>query len=195
MTPKPILLTALLLAAVACSNDAESGDATPVGSVDSLPAATATGSTPAATAADPEPEPPTTETEPSDAVPDTISGSTTTVSDQPPQPVEALYDDGDIDRGLQPFIDQARDDLADRLGVASDEITVHSAVLVIWPDSSLGCPQPGMSYTQANEDGSVIELLHDGDVYRYHTGGLRGPFICEQPTDKLPPPEKISLDD
>jgi len=110
-----------------------------------------------------------------------------------PAAVAPLYEAGDIDRGLRPFIDQAKDDLAVRLGVAVDAISTHAAVLVVWPDASLGCPSPDMRYAQVLTDGSVIELGYDGHIYRYHTGGDRGPFICEQPLTKTPPSEGIGL--
>ena len=107
-------------------------------------------------------------------------------SDVPPQPIEPFYEAGNIDSGLQPFIDQAAADLAIKLGVDVGGITTHAAVLVVWPDASLGCPQPDMQYTQAQTDGSIIELELDGSIYRYHTGGARGPFICDQPVSKPP---------
>lgn len=66
-------------------------------------------------------------------------------------------------------------------------------MLVVWPDASLGCPQPDMFYAQVMTDGSVIELEHDGRYYRYHTGGSQGPFICPQPLTKTTRPEPIDL--
>jgi hypothetical protein len=110
-----------------------------------------------------------------------------------PSTAEPLYTAGDIAKGLQPFIDQAIDDLASRLEVEASTITTHAAVLVVWPDASLGCPQPDMFYAQVMTDGSVIELEHDGRYYRYHTGGTQGPFICPQPLTKTTRPEPIDL--
>lgn len=106
-----------------------------------------------------------------------------------------MYTAGDIDNGLQPFIEQALDDLATRLDVDASDITTHAAVLVTWPDASLGCPQPGMSYAQAQMDGSVIELEHDGRFFRYHTGGSQSPFLCDTPITKTPPTEGLSISD
>ena len=101
-----------------------------------------------------------------------------------------MYERGDIDEGLRPFIDQATEDLAARLAIDPADIEALSAVLVTWPDSSLGCPQPGMQYAQVLTDGSIIELgVGEGDdmvVYRYHTGGSSGPFLCDQPLDRKP---------
>ena len=106
-----------------------------------------------------------------------------------PIPSAPLYSAGDIDTGLKPFIDQAAADLATRLGVPAADITTHAAVLVVWPDASVGCPQPNMRYAQVATDGSIIELAHDATFYRYHSGGGRGPFLCQMPLTSPPPAE------
>lgn len=111
--------------------------------------------------------------------------STTSSAGPPIGSDDSLYP-GRIDPGLSPFVEQAVADLAARLGTTPDRIEVISATLVTWPDSSMGCPQPGMEYLQALQDGSLIELGHDGRVYRYHSGGNRTPFLCDQPLAKPP---------
>ena len=92
-----------------------------------------------------------------------------------------------------PIVAPARADLARRLGVEPDELEVISAEEVTWPDGSLGCPEPGMSYTQALVDGSKVVLGHDDRVYVYHAGDDGQPFLC--PSDDkdgghemVPPP-------
>jgi hypothetical protein len=100
----------------------------------------------------------------------------------------SLYAPGDIDPGLQPWIDEAVADLAGRLGLGADAISVSAAVLVTWPDSSLGCPQPGMEYLQVLTDGAVIELVAGGEIYRYHAGEGSGPFLCATPITTAPAP-------
>ena len=101
-----------------------------------------------------------------------------------------MYERGDIDEGLRPFIDQATEIWPARLAIDPADIEALSAVLVTWPDASLGCPQPGMQYAQVLTDGSIIELgVGAGDdmvVYRYHTGGSQRPFLCDQPLDRKP---------
>jgi hypothetical protein len=85
----------------------------------------------------------------------------------------------DIDPGLQPYIDLAVADLAARLQRDPSEITTRSAVLIVWPDASLGCPMPGMQYAQVQTDGSQIALEVDGVAYDYHAGGDTTPFLCD----------------
>ena len=84
-----------------------------------------------------------------------------------------------IDPGLQPWIDIAVGDLAGRLGVEQDEIVTRSAVLTVWRNGALGCPKPGMQYTQAQIDGAKIVLEVGGSTYSYHAGGSTPPFLCE----------------
>jgi hypothetical protein len=75
--------------------------------------------------------------------------------------------------------------LAARLGVSTDGIRVVSEENVTWPDGSIGCPQPGMSYTQALVDGRRVVLVHDGVEYHYH-GAQNGPlFYCASPSDPV----------
>ena len=119
------------------------------------------------------------------------TGTPPTTGAEPPEgSATTVYERGDIDEGLRPFIDQATEDLATRLAIDTGDIEALSAVLVTWPDASLGCPQPGMQYAQVLTDGSIIELgVGEGDdlvVYRYHSGGSKAPFLCDQPLDRKP---------
>lgn len=93
------------------------------------------------------------------------------------------------DPGRQDFVLQAMQDLAQRLNIDIARIDLVEMEEVVWPDGSLGCPQPGMSYTQALVDGMRIRLSVDGQIYNYHSGGGRPPFLCEQalPGGKMVP--------
>jgi len=82
---------------------------------------------------------------------------------------------------LRRLITQAREDLARRVAVAVDRIEVLEAAAVVWPDAGLGCPRPGMRYKQVPVDGACIRLRAAARVYEYHSGGGRGPFLCEHP--------------
>jgi hypothetical protein len=72
-------------------------------------------------------------------------------------------------------------DLSRRLDVGPEQITVVSAEEVTWRDGSIGCPQPGMMYTQSLTDGSRVVLEAGGRRYEYHAGGRRPAFLCENP--------------
>ena len=86
----------------------------------------------------------------------------------------------DIDPAMQALVDQAVADLATRLKIDAASIVTVSAQAVSWPDGSLGCPQPGMVYTQVMVDGALIQLSANGTTYSYHSGGPRAPFLCQK---------------
>ncbi len=72
-------------------------------------------------------------------------------------------------------------DLAERLGVDRSAVMVLSVENVTWPNSSLGCPEPGMAYMQVLTPGQRISLEVDGRVYEYHGGRGGAPRYCENP--------------
>lgn len=74
-------------------------------------------------------------------------------------------------------------DAAERAGLPAGELQVVTAEAVTFSDGSLGCPQPGMAYTQALVDGyHVVIGTPDGELdYRAaQTGGFR---FCDNPMD------------
>lgn len=81
----------------------------------------------------------------------------------------------------------AKADLARRRAVAPDTIHVIEVRDVTWPDPGLGCPQPGMAYKQVPVDGLLIRLESGGQVFEYHSGGGKAPFLCEQPAARDSP--------
>lgn len=96
---------------------------------------------------------------------------------------------------LQPLVQEAIENLAQRLGIAPEQVAVVEAVAVIWPDAAIGCPQPDMMYIQVPQDGALIRLSASGRLYNYHYGGRRGLFLCEQPgkPGATPAPEEMQL--
>ena len=82
-------------------------------------------------------------------------------------------------------------DLAKHLGVSGEAITVAEAGVVVWRDGSLGCPQPGMMYTQALVPGYRIILSAVGETFDYHASDGGYFLLCEGALaeDPLPPDE------
>jgi hypothetical protein len=108
------------------------------------------------------------------------------------QPVAASDDGGTmtgtpipmpLDPAMQKIVAKAKQDLAQRLPIPEEQIKMVDVQSVVWPDKSLGCPQPGMVYTQVQVDGLLIRFKADGKVYEYHGGGDRSPFLCKNPGD------------
>jgi hypothetical protein len=71
--------------------------------------------------------------------------------------------------GLQDLIARAKEDLADQLSIRKDQISLVETIEVTWPDSSLGCPQKGVSYLQVLTPGYKIILEAGGNQYEYHS--------------------------
>jgi hypothetical protein len=95
--------------------------------------------------------------------------------------------------GLEGLIEKAKEDLAQRLSISVDQISLVEATGVVWPDSSMGCPQPDMKYLQIPEDGALIVLEVEGISYEYHNGGKRGLFLCEKKLKNPSLPPKIDI--
>jgi len=75
----------------------------------------------------------------------------------------------EVPTGSEAAILSAKEDLAQRLGVAVEEITVLKVEAVEWPDTSLGCPRPGEMYAQVITPGYRIILEVRGNRYEYHS--------------------------
>lgn len=71
---------------------------------------------------------------------------------------------------------QARLDLAGRLGIAPDGITLARTEPAEWRDASLGLPRPGKFYAQVITPGYRIVLAAAGAQYAYHCAGDRAVF-------------------
>ncbi len=83
-----------------------------------------------------------------------------------------------ITANLQKLINLAKENLAGRLSVSLSQISLAAAEEALWPDSSLGCPQKGISYLQVQTPGYRIVLEHGGKVYEYHTDQSATVVLC-----------------
>lgn len=59
--------------------------------------------------------------------------------------------------------------LEQQFNVPAANITVESVEPMEWNDGALGCPKPGMMYTQAIVPGYKVTLTRGGQSYWYHT--------------------------
>ena len=80
---------------------------------------------------------------------------------------------------FEPLLRVVIGDLAQRLNIDPADITVIETRAIVWPDRSLGCPQPGVAYLQVPQDGALIRLQAVGREFAYHSGGGKPPFLCE----------------
>ena len=76
---------------------------------------------------------------------------------------------------LQPVLEDA----SSQSGVPANAITIVKATPVTWNDGSLGCPQPGVVYTQALVDGWQVIVEAGGTRIDYRVTGPGRFVICK----------------
>jgi hypothetical protein len=92
-------------------------------------------------------------------------------------------------QSMQPMLERIRADAAERVGVAPDQVKVLSVESVTWSDGSLGCPEPGMMYTQALVRGNRVRVDAAGTILLYHSGAQNTFVHC--PADRAREPSPI----
>ncbi|WP_163817247.1 hypothetical protein [Phytoactinopolyspora alkaliphila] len=183
---------ALVLALAGCGADDDAGPSattTPepaASSADPAPAEstpTDIAPTPEDTVPPVEPDPertspgPTDQPQPTRSPSDRLTPTPQPTGTQPPLT-------GEVPAGI---LDDVVADAADRAGTAPGDVVVVRAQAVQWPDGSLGCPEPGMMYTQAIVDGYWVELEAEGKTYDYRLNE-QGTFrLCTTPGLEPPP--------
>ncbi|WP_129676280.1 hypothetical protein [Candidatus Chloroploca sp. Khr17] len=77
-------------------------------------------------------------------------------------------------------------DVIARTGAEREAIVVIRDEAVVWSDGSLGCPEPGMMYTQALVEGYHVVFDVAGVFYDYRVDSRDAFRLCENPTGELP---------
>lgn len=72
-------------------------------------------------------------------------------------------------RGLNVMMEQARQDLAERLGVDPERIRVAGMQPQQWADSTMECPRAGEPVDPGPIAGYRLALKHSSRIYTYHT--------------------------
>ena len=70
--------------------------------------------------------------------------------------------------------------------VGPDQVAIERAESVVWNDGSLGCPEPGMAYTQALVKGYWVVVEAAGKKYDFRVGS-GGSFRLCPPGQGQPP--------
>jgi hypothetical protein len=87
--------------------------------------------------------------------------------------------------GIEALIEKAKADLAQRLSIPVSQINTIETQQVFWRDASLGCPQPGLTYAQAEVPGYLIILQTNGNEFEYHANIHNYVFYCDNPTPPI----------
>jgi hypothetical protein len=80
----------------------------------------------------------------------------------------------------QPAVDAALQDAATHLGVSPNDMHVDRVEAREWPDSSLGCPQPGLLYSQIVTPGFLIVISGANKQLEYHTDARANVKLCKE---------------
>lgn len=124
-----------------------------------------------------------------------LSPDRTVAPDRRPEPVPSSSEPpavtGEVPEGL---LDEIIADAAGRLDVEASELVVVRAETVTWPDGSLGCPEPGIVYTQALVPGYRVVLEADEQQLDYRVGRQGSFRLCENPTTTVPPGARAATD-
>ena len=77
--------------------------------------------------------------------------------------------EGEVPPGAEGVVQKATEDLARRVGTEIGAVRVERAEPRDWPDTSLGCPEPGRAYAQVITPGYRLVLVVGSQTYVYHT--------------------------
>jgi hypothetical protein len=94
------------------------------------------------------------------------------------------------------LVAMAKEDLAQRLEIGADDVTVKDIEATEFPDASLSVPEVGQMYAQVITPGYIILLEADGQAYRYHGAEQRVVLVpdeteASEPEASEPLPEPI----
>jgi hypothetical protein len=78
-------------------------------------------------------------------------------------------------------------DASARTGAPKESIEIVTAEARTWPDGSLGCPQPGMAYTQVVTEGYQVVVRVGGRALDYRGSGRSGFRLCEPAKESASP--------
>ena len=98
-----------------------------------------------------------------------------------PLPERVVLPEPSAEQALPPpaLLAKVLADAAERSGLAQDELAVSDSRQVTWGDGSLGCPEPGMNYTQALVPGWHV-LVVAGEARLDYRLAAQGYFrLCE----------------
>lgn len=126
--------------------------------------------------------------ESSDIAPEDSTKPTPTTRPSSAAPADTVPDEeapavtGEVPEAL---INQVFDHAEGHTNSARSAMTVVTAEAVTWSDGSLGCPEPGMNYTQALVDGYWVKLSVGDAMLDYRLSANGGMKLCE--SGGLPP--------
>ena len=109
----------------------------------------------------------------------TVPNESTTPSETPAptsRPQKSRVESQVPEAILGPILNEA----AKLAGVPVQQLVIVRAEAVVWTNGSLGCPEPGMEYTQALINGYWVLIKAAGQTYAFRVGGGGSFRLCPQ---------------
>jgi hypothetical protein len=88
----------------------------------------------------------------------------------------------------QAILDPILKEAAALAKVSREQMVIVRAQSVIWSDGSLGCPEPGMMYTQILVNGYWVVIEAAGQKYDFRAGSAGNFRLCPGGQGKPPSP-------
>jgi hypothetical protein len=98
---------------------------------------------------------------------------------------------GRVAAGLQAVTEAALVDASQRTGHPRTELKLVAAAAVTWRNGALGCPQPGMLYTDALVPGYRVVIEAAGQRLDYHASARGEPLLCPADRAEEPAPDAV----
>jgi hypothetical protein len=87
---------------------------------------------------------------------------------------------------VEKIVALSKKDLASRLGIEVDEISLVKTVEMVWPNTALGCPRPEKVYPTGRVPGFQIWLEVEGKEYVYNTDFNGTVILCPELNPQVP---------
>ena len=87
---------------------------------------------------------------------------------------------------VEKFVSLSKNDLASRLGIEADKITLVKTAEMLWLNAALGCPRPGQFYPAGRVPGFQIWLDVEGTEYIYNTDFNGTLILCPELNPHVP---------
>lgn len=100
----------------------------------------------------------------------------TPVPAEPSRPVASISPEP----AAQPAVDKAMEEAVKHTSLAPADIKVVQVEAREWPDSALGCPQPGLMYSQIVTPGYLVVVQAGTRVLEYHSDTRGRVVLCQE---------------
>jgi len=87
---------------------------------------------------------------------------------------------------VEKFVALSKKDLASRLGIDANKITLVKSTEMLWLDAAVGCPRPGAFYPSGRVPGFQIWLEVEGKEYIYNTDFNGTVILCPELNPDVP---------